>query len=57
MESFTAPKNGVLRWENYRAVYFADTSKPNMHLAVIASCDGAMGCQEAEDIFRTIRFK
>jgi hypothetical protein len=57
MESYIAPKNGVLRWENYRYVYFADTGKRNMHLEVTASCDGATGCQEAEDIFRTIRFK
>jgi hypothetical protein len=57
MESFTAPTNGVLRWENYRVVYFADIGKANMRLRVIASCDGQTGCQEAENIFRTIRFK
>jgi hypothetical protein len=57
MESFTAPTNGVLHWENYRVVYFADTGKPNTRLAVIASCDGPRGCQEAQEIFRTIRFK
>jgi hypothetical protein len=57
MESYTAPKNGVLRWENWRVVYFADTGKPNIRVLVTASCDGATGCREIEEFFRTIRFK
>ena len=58
-ESFamTPIPSPAFRFENFRVVRFADTGKPNMHLAIVASCDGATGCQEAEDIFRTIRFK
>ena len=50
-------KNGDLRWENWRYIYFDDTGKLNMHLSVMASCDEPEGCREVETIFRTIRFK
>jgi hypothetical protein len=55
--SFTAPPAKEFRYENFRAVYFADTGKPNMRLTMTASCDGASSCQEAVDIFRTLRFR
>jgi len=57
MVSFIAPPAKEFRYENFRAVYFVDTGKPNMHLTMTASCDGVSSCRDAEEIFRTVRFK
>jgi hypothetical protein len=57
MVSYTATPKGEFRYPDFVAVNFAQTGKRRMGLTLYASCAGMSGCRDAEDIFRSIRFK
>jgi hypothetical protein len=57
MVSYTATPKNEFRYPDFVAVNFAQTGKRGMRLTLYASCAGMSGCRDAEDVFRSIRFK
>jgi hypothetical protein len=55
--SYEAIPKREFRYPNFVGVYFPRTGKRGMRLSMEASCDGFLSCRDAEDIFRTIRFR
>ena len=57
MVTYTATPEGEYRYATFVGVYFSRTNKRNMKLSMIASCNGPNSCHDAENMFRTIRFR
>jgi hypothetical protein len=57
MVSYLGTPQGEFRYPNIVGVYFSSTNKRNIKLSMMASCDGQRACRDAEDVFRTIRFR
>jgi hypothetical protein len=55
--SYEAIPKREFRYPNFVGAYFSRTGKRSMRLSMVASCDGFLSCRDAEDIFRTIRFR
>ena len=54
---FDDTPSGQFRFPHFRAVYFSSTAEPSMRFTMYVSCRDDHACEDAEAMFRTLRFR